>query len=230
MRTLLVEDEILIARFVANGLKEAGFTVDTLHNGNEVLPVLETTPFDLVVLDIMLPGRDGLSILREMRSRGMTVPVILLTARGSTEERVEGLNLGADDYLAKPFAIDELIARLNALLRRAGESSFSAYRVADLTLDIVKHTAHRGSTPINLTSREFALLECLMRSPGRVITRTRICEYVWDYQFDPGTNIVDVYVQRLRRKIDDGADVKLIHTKRGAGYYVGVSDGETAAS
>lgn len=221
MRTLVVEDEKPIARFVANSLKESGFSVDTLHRGDDVLPVLETTPYDAVILDIMLPGRDGLSILREMRQRGMTVPVLLLSARGSTEERIEGLNLGADDYLAKPFAIDELVARLHALIRRSAEGqTLTVHRVGDLTLDFVKHTVQRGERRIELTTREFALLECLMRSPGRVVTRTRICEYVWDYQFDPGTNIVDVYVQRLRRKIDDGAGARLIHTKRGFGYYV----------
>ncbi|AHF91657.1 PhoB family transcriptional regulator [Opitutaceae bacterium TAV5] len=222
MRILVAEDEKPIARFVASSLRESGFSVDTLHRGDEVLPVLETTPYDVLVLDIMLPGRDGLSILREMRQRGMTLPVLLLTARGSTEERVEGLNLGADDYLVKPFAVDELVARLHALLRRSNDSSrLTVHRVANLTLDFVKRIARRGDRRIELSTREFALLECLMRSPGRVVTRARICEYVWDYQFDPGTNIVDVYVQRLRRKIDDGEDVKLIHTRRGFGYYVG---------
>jgi len=221
MRILVVEDEKPIAQFVAKGLKEAGFAVDTSHSGDEALLLLQSVSYDAAVLDLMLPGRDGLSVLRTLRERGNAVPVLVLTARGSTAEKVEGLDSGADDYMSKPFSIDELAARLRALLRRGGgEQTAMNYRIGDLTLDVVKRVAHRGGRKIELTSREFALLECLMRSPGRVITRTRICEHVWDYNFDPGTNIVNVYVQRLRRKVDDGEVVKLIHTSRGAGYYM----------
>jgi DNA-binding response OmpR family regulator len=220
MRILVVEDEKPIAQFVTKGLREAGFAVDTTHRGDEALLLLQTAPFDAVVLDLMLPGCDGLSVLRKLRERGNPVPVLVLTARGSTAEKVEGLDAGADDYMGKPFSIDELAARLRALLRRGGDQTAMVYRVADLSLDVVKRVASRNGRRIELTSREFALLECLMRSPGRVITRTRICEHVWDYHFDPGTNIVNVYVQRLRRKVDDGEQVKLIHTSRGAGYYI----------
>ncbi len=220
MRILVAEDEKPIARFVAKGLKEAGFAVDAVHRGDEVPRLLQTTPYDAVVLDLMLPGCDGLTVLRNLRARSNSVPVLVLTARGSTAEKVEGLDAGADDYMSKPFSIDELAARLRALLRRGGDPGAITYKVGDLSLDVVRRTASRNGRRIELTSREFALLECLMRSPGRVITRTRICEHVWDYHFDPGTNIVNVYVQKLRRKVDDGEEVKLIHTARGAGYYI----------
>jgi DNA-binding response OmpR family regulator len=220
MRILVVEDEKPIAQFVSKGLKEAGFAVDATARGDDAVLLLQAVEYDAVVLDLMLPGMDGLSVLRRLRERGNAVPVLVLTARGSTAEKVEGLDSGADDYMGKPFSIDELAARLRALLRRGGDQTALNYRVGDLTLDVVRRMALRGSRKIDLTAREFALLECLMRSPGRVITRTRICEHVWDYHFDPGTNIVNVYVQRLRRKIDDGETVKLIHTSRGAGYYI----------
>ena len=176
--------------------------------------------FDAVVLDIMLPGRDGLSVLRVLRERSNAVPVLILTARGEVSEKVEGLDLGADDYLAKPFSIDELVARLRALLRRrSGE--IILYRVQDLNLDLATRVVRRGARRIDLTTREFGLLECLMRAPGRVFSRTQLCQQVWEYQFDPESNLVDVYIQRLRRKIDDGEPSKLIQTVRGAGYRIG---------
>jgi two-component system OmpR family response regulator len=170
------------------------------------------------VLDIMLPGKDGLSILRNLRDRKLAVPVILLTARSELNERLEGLNLGADDYLTKPFFIEELIARLHVVTRRASGASQSILAVEDLTVNLLTREVTRAGRKIDLTAREFALLESLMRSPGRVLTRAQICEQVWDYNFDPGTNLVEVYVQRLRKKVDGEAPVKLIETIRGVGY------------
>ncbi len=221
MRVLVIEDEKKIASFVRNGLREEGFTVEVCHRGDEALELLTREPFDLAVLDIMLPGRDGLSVLRVLRERRIGLPVLILSARGETSERVEGLDLGADDYLAKPFSIDELSARLRALLRRQSGENLSLYKVEDLTLNLVTREVRRGPHLVDLTPREFSLLETLMRSPGRIFTRTQLCERVWEYQFDPGTNLVDVYIQRLRRKIDDGAPSKLLQTRRGVGYYLG---------
>jgi len=221
MRILVVEDEQKIATFIQRGLKECGFVVDMVHRGDTALEIIEGNHFDAIVLDIMLPGRDGLSILRSLRQRSNAVPVILLTARGQIAEKVEGLDLGADDYLAKPFSIDELAARVRALLRRNSGENLVCYRVEDLTLDLATRIARRSGRRIDLTTREFSLLECLMRAPGRVFTRTQLCERVWEYHFDPESNLVDVYVQRLRRKIDDGEAAKLIQTVRGTGYRIG---------
>jgi DNA-binding response OmpR family regulator len=221
MRILVVEDEQKIATFVQKGLKEFGFAVDVIGRGDEAFEIILDNPFDAVVLDIMLPGRDGLSILRALRERSNAIPVLILTARGEISEKVEGLDLGADDYLAKPFAIEELAARLRALIRRQTGENLVRYRIQDLTLDVASRTARRGSRRIDLTGREFSLLECLMRAPGRVFTRTQLCQHVWEYQFDAGTNLVDVYIQRLRRKVDDSEPTKLIQTVRGAGYRIG---------
>lgn len=218
MKVLVVEDEKKIASFVSKGLQEAGFVVDVLHNGDDAAEVLYTVPYDAVILDVMLPGRDGLSLLKELRQRGMGVPVILLTARGGLDEKLEGLNMGADDYLAKPFFVEELLARLHAVTRRSSGKSASLLAVENLRMNLLTREVQRGDNTIELTPREFALLELLARSPGRVFSRTMICERVWDYHFDPGTNLVDVYVQRLRRKVDDGFPVKLIETVRGVGY------------
>ena len=192
--------------------------MDVCHNGDDALAVARATPFDGIVLDIMLPGRDGLSVLRQLRERKNATPVLLLSARGEVNERVEGLNAGADDYLPKPFELAELVARVRALTRRSGENKSTVLRVADLTLDTVTHRAQRGGTDIELTAREYRLLEFLMRSPGRLCGRMMILEKVWDYDFDPGTNLVDVYVKRLREKVDAGFEPKLLHTVRGAGY------------
>jgi DNA-binding response OmpR family regulator len=221
MRILVVEDEQKIATFVQKGLKEFGFAVDVIGRGDEAFEIILDNPFDAVVLDVMLPGRDGLSILRALRERSNAVPVLILTARGEICEKVEGLDLGADDYLAKPFAIEELAARLRALIRRQTGENLVRYRIQDLTLDVASRIARRGSRRIDLTGREFSLLECLMRAPGRVFTRTQLCQHVWEYQFDAGTNLVDVYIQRLRRKVDDSEPTKLIQTVRGAGYRIG---------
>jgi DNA-binding response OmpR family regulator len=218
MKVLVVEDEKKIASFVRKGLEAQGFVVDVAHRGDEGYALATSRPYDALVLDIMLPGRDGLSILRNLRERKMSVPVILLTARSELNERLEGLNLGADDYLTKPFYLDELIARLQAVVRRAAGTPQSLLAVEDLTVNLLTREVTRGGRKIELTPREFSLLEPLVRSPGRVFTRAQICEQVWSYDFDPGTNLVDVYVQRLRKKVDGDAPVKLIETVRGVGY------------
>jgi DNA-binding response OmpR family regulator len=221
MRILVVEDERKIANFIQKGLKEFGFAVENVGRGDEALAIILDNPFDAVVLDIMLPGRDGLSVLRALRERSNAVPVLILTARGQISEKVAGLDLGADDYLAKPFAIEELAARLRALIRRQTGETLVRYRTQDLTLDVATRIAQRGNRRIDLTGREFALLECLMRAPGRVFTRPQLCQHVWEYQFDAGTNLVEVYIQRLRRKVDYGEEAKLIQTVRGFGYRIG---------
>lgn len=218
MRILVVEDEKKIASLLRRGLREQGFTVDVLENGIEAYERARTEPFDAIVLDIMLPGRDGLSVLRQLRESGVITPVLLLSARGEVNERVEGLNLGADDYLAKPFSMDEVTARVRALLRRATGEKLSLYKLGDLTMNLVSREIWRGKRKVDLTTREFGLMEYLISEPGHVFTRTQIQERVWDYHFDPNTNLVDVYIQRLRRKVDDGEAAKLIHTVRGVGY------------
>jgi heavy metal response regulator len=218
MRVLVVEDEKKTASFVRKALQTEGFVVDICHNGDDGLAAVNATPFDIVVLDIMLPGSDGLSVLRQLREQKDKTPVLLLSARGEVGDRVEGLNLGADDYLPKPFELAELVARVRALTRRGAENKSIVLRVADLTLDTVTHRAQRGSTEIELTAREYRLLELFMRSAGQLCGRMMILEKVWDYHFDPGTNLVDVYVRRLREKIDAGYEPKLLHTVRGSGY------------
>ena len=218
MRVLVVEDEKKTASFVRKALQAEGFAVDVCDNGEAALAAAAGTPFDGMVLDIMLPGRDGLSVLRQLRERGNKTPVLLLSARGAVNERVECLNAGADDYLPKPFVIAELVARVRALGRRGGEVKPTVLRLADLTLDTISHRAQRGGKTFEMTAREFRLLEFLMRSPGRICGRMSIIEKVWDYDFDPGTNLVDVYIRRLREKIDDGFEPKLLHTVRGIGY------------
>ena len=225
MKILVVEDEKKIASFVRKGLEAHGFVVDVSHHGDEGYTLATTRPYDVLVLDIMLPGRDGLSILRNLRERKMSVPVILLTARSELNERLQGLNLGADDYLTKPFYIEELVARLQAVVRRASGTPLSLLQVEDLTLNLLTREVKRAERKIELTAREFALLEQLMRSPGRVYTRMQICEQVWNYDFDPGTNLVEVYVQRLRKKVDGDAPVKLIETIRGVGYRMKAKEG-----
>ena len=220
VKVLIIEDEKKIASFIRKGLEAAGFVVDAAHHGDEGFTLATTRPYDAVVLDIMLPGKDGLSILRNLRERKMGVPIIVLTARSELNERLEGLNLGADDYLTKPFFIEELIARVHAVARRGSGASQSLLAVEDLAVNLLTREVTRAGRAIELTAREFALLESLMRSPGRVLTRAQICEQVWDYNFDPGTNLVEVYVQRLRKKVDEGAGVKLIETIRGVGYRI----------
>lgn len=219
MRILVVEDQEKIASFTRKGLEEAGFAAEICRHGDEAFTLATTQEFDAIVLDIMLPGRDGLSILRGIRDKGFATPVLLLTARSELHERVEGFHLGADDYLTKPFYVEELIARLQALIRRSGgQSGKTILQVGDLSLDIVRREATRGGVPIDLSQREFSLLEYLMRSPGRVFSRSQISQHVWNTHFDTGTNMVDVAVARLRKKVDEGFGEKLIETVRGVGY------------
>ena len=220
MRILLVEDDRKTAALVANALKAEGFTVEVMAEGDAALAATEKTRFDAIVLDIMLVGRDGLSVLRRMRARNDQTPVLLLSARGEVNEKVEGLNAGAEDYLPKPFALEELVARVRALLRRGGEIKSVVLSVADLTLDTMTRSARRGTRRVELTTREYLLLEFLMRSAGRVCSRLLILEKVWDYQFDPGSNIVDVFIAKLRDKIDSGHAVKLLYSVRGQGYVI----------
>jgi DNA-binding response OmpR family regulator len=218
MRLLVVEDERKTASFMRKALQAESFAVDVCGDGEEALALAARTAFDVIILDIMLPGRDGLSALRQLRLRGVATPVILVSARGHVDERVEGLNAGADDYLPKPFVLAELVARVRALGRRNQETRSAVLRVGDLALDTVTREAKRGSRLFELTAREYRLLEYLMRSQGRICGRMAILEKVWDYGFDPGTNLVDVYIKRLREKLDSGSETKLLHTVRGLGY------------
>jgi DNA-binding response OmpR family regulator len=218
MKVLVVEDEVKAAEFLRKALAGENFAVDLCHRGDEALEKALEVPYDVIVLDIMLPGRDGLSVLRVLRERGLNTPVLLLSARSHVNERVDGLNAGADDYLAKPFALEELTARVKALCRRGGESRSVQLRVGNLVLDTVTRTAKRGPQRIELSAREYRLLEFFMRHPGRVCTRMLLLEKVWDYDFDPGTNLVDVTVRRLRDRMDGPGEEPLIHTVRGQGY------------
>jgi two-component system, OmpR family, response regulator len=218
MKILLVEDEKRISGFVRKGLEEQGFGVDACMDGNEAYVLATTQRYDAIVLDIMLPGRDGLSILKNLRDQRNTTPVILLTARTALDERLEGLNLGADDYMTKPFFVEELVARIHAIVRRASGEKLTILQADDLVVNLVTREVTRGGVPIKLTSREFSLLEYMMRSPGRVFTRTQILEHVWSYDFDPNTNLIDVHIQRLRKKISPDDKEQLIETLRGVGY------------
>jgi DNA-binding response OmpR family regulator len=218
MKILLAEDEKRISGFVSKALQEQGFTVDVADDGDEAYLLATTQGYDVIVLDIMLPGRDGLSILKNLRERRNPVPVLLLTARSELEERLEGLNLGADDYVTKPFYVEELVARIHAVARRTAGEKMSVLQSGDLVVDLIGREVRSGDRTIELTAREFGLLECLMRSPGRVFTRTQILERVWGYDFDPTTNIVDVYIQRVRKKLDPDGERHLIETIRGVGY------------
>ncbi|NDV61436.1 response regulator transcription factor [Puniceicoccales bacterium CK1056] len=219
MRVLVVEDEAKIRSFVVKGLKAEGFNVDTAANGSDARLMALQTPYDAIVLDIMIPGQDGISILKELREKRINTPVILATARGGLEDRLQGLNLGADDYLPKPFHIDELVARLRAVFRRSSGALLNLVKVEDLTINLGTREVKKGSEAVELTPREFNLLELLMRVPGRVYTRTQILETVWNYDFDPNTNLVDVYIKRLRAKVDK-AEPRLIETVRGVGYRI----------
>ncbi|MGH9371776.1 MAG: winged helix-turn-helix domain-containing protein [Vicinamibacterales bacterium] len=224
MRALLIEDDLTIADFVARGLKEAGFTVDRAVDGEAGLNLAIGVSYDVAVIDLMLPGLDGLSVIREMRDRHVTTPVLILSAKHTVDDRVTGLEAGGDDYLIKPFAFTELLARVQALIRRAAAAPLSTSLTAgDLTLDLRSRRVTRGNREIDLRPREFALLEYLMRNAGRVVSKTMILSHVWDYSFDPRTNVVDVLVHRLREKIDKGFDDKMIHTVRGIGYVLKVA-------
>jgi len=218
MKILVVEDDRKIASFIQRGLKEHGFVVEVCADGNEGYTRAMSQIYDVIVLDIMLPGRDGLSILRALREKKRIIPVILLTARSGLNERIEGLNLGADDYLPKPFYVEELIARIQAVVRRVSGEQLTQLTADGLVVSLITRDVRRGDERIDLTGREFNLLELLMRSPGRVFTRTQILEHVWGYDFDPQTNVVDVYIRRLRAKIDVSSESSWIETVRSVGY------------
>jgi two-component system, OmpR family, response regulator len=219
MRALIVEDDRAIAEFVARGLREAGFAADQAADGESGLELALSEPYDVAIVDLMLPRRDGLSLIDELRRRGRTTPVLILSARRSVDDRVRGLQSGGDDYLTKPFAFAELLARVQALVRRATRAPEpTTLTVGDLTLDLLTRKVTRGGVPIELRPREFALLEYLMRNTGKVVSKTMILSHVWDYTFDPQTNIVDVLVSRLREKIDRPFERKLLRTVRGVGY------------
>lgn len=220
MRVLVVEDDLRIAEFIRKGLEEEGHAVDVANDGDEALDWPAVVDFDAIVLDIMLPGRDGIEVCRILRTRGVRTPILMLTARDTVEDRVAGLDGGADDYLVKPFAFAELLARLRALMRREPVLLGTTLEVADLSLDTATRQVSRSGTLVTLTNKEYALLEYLMRHPNQVLTRTMIAEHVWNFDFDTGTNVIDVHIRYLRRKIDDPHDLKLIQTVRGAGYRI----------
>jgi two-component system copper resistance phosphate regulon response regulator CusR len=218
MKVLVVEDEQKTASYLHKGLTENGFVVDVADRGELAVHLARTRGYDLLILDVMLPGCDGWSVLREIRGSGDQTPALFLSARDAVEDRVKGLELGADDYLVKPFAFSELLARLRSILRRASARQPSVVGVADLELDLIRHKARRGGRRLDLTPKEFALLSLLARREGEVLSRTLIAEQVWDVNFDSDTNVVDVHIRRLRAKVDEPSDRKLIHTVRGVGY------------
>ncbi|MCD6188147.1 MAG: response regulator transcription factor [Desulfuromusa sp.] len=218
MRILVVEDEKKVSTFIQRGLEEEGFTVDVAFDGEEGLKKVEAQSYDLILMDVMLPKMDGLAAIKSLRDQDIQTPVLCLTARDSVDDKVSGLDIGADDYLAKPFAFVELVARCRALIRRGSNVRGAEIFFADLRLDPVAHKVWRAGDEITLTSKEYALMEYFIRNPNRVLTRLMIAENVWDYTFDSFTNIIDVYVNYLRNKIDQKYDKKLIHTVRGAGY------------
>jgi two-component system OmpR family response regulator len=219
MRILVVEDDKKIASFIAKGLKQAGWMVDTAADGQKGLDLAVSETYDAAIMDLMLPKRDGFSIIQEMRAQNIKTPIIILSAKRSVDDRVKGLQAGGDDYLTKPFSFSELLARIHALVRRVNRTHDSTHlHIADLSMDLVKREVERGGKLIELHSREWSLLELFLRHPGRMISKTMILENVWDYDFDPQTNVVDVLVFRLRNKIDKGFSKKLLHTTRGMGY------------
>lgn len=219
MRILIVEDEHKVARFLERGLREESYAVDVARDGEAGLYLAQINDYDLIVLDILLPKKDGMQLLQELRAGGSTARVLMLTAKDGIRDRVRGLDAGADDYLTKPFAFEEFLARIRALLRRpTAQAAHSTLQVADLLMNLANRQVLRGDKQILLTTKEYALLEYLMRHPNRVVSRTEIGEHVWDQNFDPFTNVIDVYVHYLRDKIDKGFAVRLIHTVRGVGY------------
>ncbi len=223
MRVLIVEDQPNVSNYVKRALEEQGYAVDLARTGQEALDWTAVVEYNLIVLDIMLPEMDGITVCRRLRSQGHPAAILMLTARDTVDDRVIGLDAGADDYLVKPFNLKELLARLRALARRHTAQT-STLRVANLSLDTRTRVVMRSNTLIKLTAKEYAILECLMREPGRVLTRTEIAESVWNYDADNQSNVVDVYIRNLRRKIDDPFDLKLIHTVRGAGYSLSDQD------
>ena len=227
MRILVVEDDRKVASFIRQGLVEEGHTVETAADGDKALELLvDGEPYDLIVLDVLLPGVNGLDLCRQFRAQSTTVPILMLTARGGLDQRVEGLDAGADDYLPKPYHFPELLARIRALLRRGPALSSTVLTVEDLKVDTRARRVDRAGRPIALTTKEYALLEYLARRQGEVVGRADIAEHVWDDSFDPMSNLIEVYIQRLRRKVDDGHEVKLIQTRRGSGYVLTASAAE----
>jgi len=224
MKILVVEDEKKVASFIKRGLEEEDFSVDVAYDGEEGVAKAKNTAYDIILMDIMLPKKDGLSAIRELRAMNILTPILCLTAKDSVEDIVSGLDIGSDDYLTKPFAFAELVARVRALIRRGSQDRGAELFFADLRLDPVTHKVWRGDKEIDLTAKEYALLEYFMRTPNQVLTRTMIAEHVWDYTFDSFTNIIDVYVNYLRKKVDRDHDKKLIHTVRGVGYVLKDSD------
>jgi two-component system copper resistance phosphate regulon response regulator CusR len=225
VRILLVEDEPDAARMLAKGLREESYAVDAAGDGEHALELAFVNDYDLVILDVMLPGRDGFEVCRELRSGGSAVPVLMLTARDAVEDRVAGLDTGADDYLSKPFDFDELLARVRALLRRRPALLPAIIEVADLSIDTRARRVWRSGVPVELTAKEYALLEYLARRAGEVVSRADIAEHVWDETYDPFSKVIEVFIQRLRRKVDDGCTQKLIHTRRGEGYVLTAGEG-----
>ena len=226
MRILVVEDEPVAAAVLAKGLREHAYAVDIAGDGSDALEQASISDYDLMIVDVMLPGISGLDLCGRLRADGVTVPVLMLTARGGPDQRVEGLDAGADDYLPKPYHFPELLARVRALLRRGPALASLVLAVDDLRIDARGRRVERAGRPIQLTTKEYALLEYLIRRRGEVVGRADIAEHVWDDSFDPMSNLIEVYIQRLRRKIDDGHPVKLIHTRRGAGYTLDVADAD----
>lgn len=222
MKILVVEDEERVAQFIQKGLKEEGHAVDVSYDGEDGGFLAEVNDYDLILLDVMLPKKNGISVCREIRARGVVTPVLMLTARDSVEDRVRGLDAGADDYLVKPFAFEELLARVRALLRRRADSKTPTLQLADLELDPITRLVTRAGKPIRLTTKEYSLLEYLLRNADKVLSRTLIGEHVWDMNFDPESNVIDVYISHLRNKIDKGYDLPLLHTMRGQGYLLSV--------
>ncbi len=218
LKILIVEDDAQVSHFIQKGLREEGHAVDVSANGEDGGFLAEVNDYDLIILDVMLPKKNGVSVCRELREHGVNTPVLMLTARDSVEDRVRGLDAGADDYLVKPFAFEELVARVRALLRRRSDSKSPILRIADLELNPISRAVTRGGKPVRLTTKEYALLEYMLRNPGKVLSRTLIGEHVWDMNFDPESNVIDVYVSHLRAKVDKGHDKPLIHTMRGQGY------------
>jgi two-component system copper resistance phosphate regulon response regulator CusR len=224
VRVLIAEDDLGVRGFVVKGLKEQAYAVDAVATGTEALEQAEINSYDLIILDVMLPGLSGFEVCRRLREAGLKIPVLMLTARDGVDDRIAGLDHGADDYLTKPFEFRELLARLRALLRRPAELKPAQLAVANLMLDTAAQSATRGERRISLTHKEYALLEYLVRNTGRVVGRAEIAEHVWDERFDPFSNLIEVYVNRLRRKIDAPKETPLLHTKRGAGYMLGLDD------
>jgi len=224
MRILVVEDDAKVAGFIKKGLVEEQYAVDVFPNGNDGAFWASENDYDLIILDIMLPGKDGLSICRELRAKGIVVPIIMLTAKDTVNDKITGLEVGADDYIGKPFAFGEFLARIRALLRRSQTYKEPLLKIADLEMNPATRIVTRGGQEIALTGKEYALLEYFLRNPGRVLSETRIVEHVWDMNYDPRTNVVNVYIHHLRSKIDSGFDNKLIHTIRGTGYVMKDND------